>query len=282
MGFRHSRIDSCLFLKTACAVVIYVDDMLIFSSQQVTIDSIIQTLGKKFPLTDEGDAANYLGIVLEKGNDCLELKKPGSIDKLLSLIGLESNSNPSNTPALQAPRIEKTKGNSSFDWNYASAVGLLLWISCKTRPDISYAVSAAARFMSNPKPEKYRAVIRIGRYLRGTKKRGLILRPDVNEPKFEVFVDSDFAGAYSTSQENPRTDSSLARSRTGYILCFAGAPLLWVSKLKGKIALSTIESEYIALSHSLRNALPTQQVLRELANIFKFYSPHMIMKCDVF
>ena len=41
--------------------------------------------------------------------------------------------------------------------------------------------------------------------------------------------------------------------------------LLWVTELQGETALSTTEAEYIALSQSLRDKIPTQELLREVS-----------------
>ena len=49
---------------------------------------------------------------------------------------------------------------------------------------------------------------------------------------------------------------------------FCGTPLLWCSKLQSEVALSTVEAEYIALSQSMRDLLPTKQLLQELQDIF--------------
>ena len=51
---------------------------------------------------------------------------------------------------------------------YREAVGSLLWIANGTRPDVAYAVSQVARYMSNPGMEHCNAVKRILRYLKGT------------------------------------------------------------------------------------------------------------------
>lgn len=95
-------------------------------------------------------------------------------------------------------------------------------------------------------------------------------------------MDADFAGAYSSQDSESIVNLSSVRSRTGYISSFANAPLLWVSKLQGEVALSTTESEYIALSHSLCDALPTQQVLFELSSCFSIKSTKLILRCDVY
>jgi hypothetical protein len=51
-------------------------------------------------------------------------------------------------------------------------------------------------------------------------------------------------------------DVSTTKSRTGYIISFAGCPITWASKLQTQIALSTTEAEYIALLQCLREVIP--------------------------
>ena len=69
--------------------------------------------------------------------------------------------------------------------------------------------------------------------------------------KFQVdcYVDTDFAGLWNVE---PGQDPVCVKSRTGYLIMFMGCTLTWVSKLQTQIALSTMESEYIALSQSMR------------------------------
>ena len=47
-----------------------------------------------------------------------------------------------------------------------------------TRPDIAMAVHQCARFSNDPKITHERAVMRIGKYLRGTKDRGVHFIPN--------------------------------------------------------------------------------------------------------
>ena len=54
------------------------------------------------------------------------------------------------------------------------AVGSLLWLSNGTRPDISYAVSQVAKYMSDPGMEHWKAVKRILRYLKGSMDRKIV------------------------------------------------------------------------------------------------------------
>ena len=51
------------------------------------------------------------------------------------------------------------------------------------------------------------------------------------------------------------------------MITFSGCPISWVSKMQTKIALSTTEAEYIALSQSMRDLILIRSVLKELATV---------------
>jgi hypothetical protein len=49
------------------------------------------------------------------------------------------------------------------------------------------------------------------------------------------------------------------------VITYAGCPIVWASKLQTEIALSSTESEYVALSQSLREVLPLMRLVKELS-----------------
>lgn len=59
-------------------------------------------------------------------------------------------------------------------------------------------------------------------------------------------------------------NADTARSRFGYIVMYNGCPITWASKMQTEIALSSTESEYIGLSHTLRSVIPLMELIREL------------------
>eukprot|EP00957_Ditylum_brightwellii_P059245 4497189-Ditylum_brightwellii.AAC.1 len=75
------------------------------------------------------------------------------------------------------------------------------------------------------------------------------------------FANVDFAGFFS--DEDPQDVTSI-RSRIGYVLTFAGCPILWVSKLQTKVTLSILHTENVALSQLLRDLLPTKDLVTEV------------------
>ena len=48
-----------------------------------------------------------------------------------------------------------------------------------------------------------------------------------------------------------------------------GCPILWASKIKNEISLSTTEDEYIALSQSIRDVIPLMKLIEELNALLK-------------
>ena len=111
------------------------------------------------------------------------------------------------------------------------------------------ATHQCARFSIRPMRSHEIAVMRIGRYLLGTKDRGMIYRPD-SKRGLEIFVDADFAGGWDPEDAE---NADNVYSCTGYVICYARCPMFWQSKLQTEIALSTAEAEYIALSQALRD-----------------------------
>jgi hypothetical protein len=148
------------------------------------------------------------------------------------------------------------------DWEYASVVGMLMFLANNTRPDISFATHQVARFTHNPKSSHGTAVKRIVRYLKGTPQQGIIMSP-TNDFSINCYVDADFAGLYGYEDDQ---DPVSVRSRTGYVLFIANCPLLWVSKLQTEVAASTMESEYVALSQAMRDLIPMRRLTKKLCD----------------
>eukprot|EP00978_Attheya_sp_CCMP212_P001297 scaffold2708_cov54-Attheya_sp.AAC.1 len=144
--------------------------------------------------------------------------------------------------------------DKSFE--YRSVIGKLNYLEKATN-----ITHQCARFSSDPKVEHVKALRWLGRYLYATRKKGTILRP-VENKDLEVYVDADFSGNWES--EGAAWDTDTARSRHGYLIMYAGCPILWKSQMQTEIALSTSESEYTGLSYALRSAIPIMEQLKEM------------------
>jgi hypothetical protein len=93
----------------------------------------------------------------------------------------------------------------------------------------------------------------VSKVSQGYRHKGLILKPNCNK-SLEVYIDSDFTGNWD--RELAGEDEATARSWHGYIIYFAGMPIVWKSQLQQKIALSSTEAEITGLSYALWEAIP--------------------------
>ena len=136
-------------------------------------------------------------------------------------------------------------------------------------PEIQMAVHQTARFSVNPMRSHELAIMRIGRYLVDNPGGGIVYKIDKTKG-LEVYVDADFTGGWNAA-DSSSADNVL--SRTGFVICYANCPVIWCSKLQMEIALSTAEAEYIALSHALREAIPIQNLAKEINCVFPLHIP---------
>jgi len=279
LGFRQSDYDPCLFIRSNCLILVYVDDCLIFGKSDATLDSIIESLGKDFVLTSQGTVGAYLGIDVHKTSQgYIELTQTGLINKIITACGLQDQSAEHSIPANTILTADSTGPPREHSWNYRSLIGMLNYLASSTRPDISFAVHQCARFTTAPRRIHELAIRRIVRYLKATKDKGYILRPSSTH-NLDCYVDADFAGTWTSSTAE---DPSSVKSRTGYIITFAACPVLWCSKLQTEVALSTTEAEYIALSQSARDLIPMRHLLQELSTATKLIVGSTIAHSTIF
>ena len=72
-----------------------------------------------------------------------------------------------------------------------------------------------------------KAVKHILQYLKNTPNEGVVLRPNSSR-SIQHYVDADFADSWNSTDSD---DSSSVYSCTGYVIIYAGCPIVWVSKL---------------------------------------------------
>jgi Reverse transcriptase (RNA-dependent DNA polymerase) len=283
LGFKQSKNDPCIYWRDDVIIIIYTDDTIVTGPNEANIDKAISDIGSIFEITHQPKVDDFLGVKVTRNETTNEvtLTQPHLIKSILDDLGLKSNSNIRAIPALSSKLLSKHNNSSphSEGWHYRSVIGKLNYLEKSSRPDIAFAVHQCARFSENPKEEHTQAVKLIGRYLMGTSDKGIICSP--KPESFNCYCDADFSGTWDASIAE--TDGSTARSRSGYLIMYAGCPLIWASRLQTEIALSTTESEYISLSQALREVLPLMRLVKELHEAkFKMHIEPPQIHCKVF
>lgn len=259
-GFKQATADPCLYLKydnnkVVCACLTYVEDILVACNKE-EVSKVIHNLENKYKMTNSGFPTHFLGVKIERVRDGLRLSQPAYIDKIAERFNM-TNAKPCATPAC-ADRLVKANAQSEEekrdmkDVPYRELVGALMYASVATRPDIAYAVSQVSRFLNEPAQQHWTAAKRVLRYLIGTKDLGIIIKND-KELLLRGWSDADWAG-----------DVEDRRSTTGYLFTLAGAPVAWKSKKQPTVALSSCESELMAITESVKEALWLRKLMADL------------------
>jgi hypothetical protein len=134
-------------------IVLYIDDASIAAPEVRYIDEFITSLETKgFTLTKEGTFNEFLGIKFTENKDAgiNTLTQKGLIKKIIATTNLE-DCNPNWTPASTSALGMDPNGElMTEEWSYPSIVGMLLYLSRNTRPDIAFSVSKVACFSYSP------------------------------------------------------------------------------------------------------------------------------------
>ena len=190
-GFKENTIDQCIYLKISGSkfiiLVLYVDDILLASSDVNLLHDTKKFLSKRFEMKDLGEASFVLGIQIDRDRSkgILGLSQKAYIDKVLSRFGMQ-NCAPGDTPVakgdklslLQCPKTD-LEVKEMQDIPYASAVGSIMYAQVCTRPDITYIVGMLGRYLSNPGMDHWKAVKRVLRYLKEQRTTSSLIRDQI-------------------------------------------------------------------------------------------------------
>ena len=248
-GLMQCGADKCLYMNRNSGkitlLLLYVDDIAIASNDLNFVQIVKEKLAEEFVVKDLGPMSKFLNIRVSQDRNYVSIDQEQLIDNLLEKYGMK-NCNPVYTP-IELGSANEVSEELSPQFPFRALVGSLNYIANTTRPDISFAVNKLARKVEAPSNKDWSAGKRILRYLNGTKE--LKLRYERNQTiNLKIFTDADYAGD---------TDKI---STSGYVALVNNAPISWFSRKQQIIALSTMESEYIALSLAAQEAIYLKQL----------------------
>ncbi|GJW41995.1 zinc finger, CCHC-type containing protein [Tanacetum coccineum] len=269
-GFHLNQSDKCVYSKfdnsgKGVIICLYVDDMLIFGTDQNQVDKTKKFLSSRFSMKDMGEADIILGIKIKRENKGIVITQSHYIEKILKKFNREDCS-PVSTPMDPVEKLKPNTGKPVDQLEYSRAIGCLMYAMTSTRPDIAYAVGRLSRFTSNPSRQHWKAITRVFKYLRGTKDYGLSY----------VGYPSVLEGYSDASWINHVEDSS---STSGWVFLLGGGAISWASKKQTCITSSTMESEFVALAAAGKEAEWLRNLIHEIPIWPKPIAPISI-RCD--
>ena len=151
-------------------------------------------------LTVEGNVTDFLGvdITINPQDGTIHMNQRHLINEILKELKLNKDDVKSlDIPMSSSKILTRHDSSPPFDghYKYRRIIGMLNYPERCTRPDISYTVHQCARVCESPKAEHGKAIKWLGRYLHGTRTKGIISKTATDQQHdFEVFVDADFSG----------------------------------------------------------------------------------------
>ncbi len=271
MGYVQSTSDPCIYTSTggkSSIIGVYVDDFVVAGKSSEQIEQVKTTLSQKFDVKDLGELHHFLGVqvVQNHENGTVWIGQPTFTEAVLQKYGM-NEAKQVKTPAIVNCKLLKASEECELvdQGLYQSAVGSLLYLATRSRPDIAFAVNNVARFCSRPTKQHWKAVKRIFRYLRGTTHLGLLYAREVESDVLIGYSDADWGG-----------DCNDCKSTSGYLFQIGGTAVTWKSKKQSCVALSTAEAEYMALSGAAQEAIWLRELTSDLGS--PQYQPTVIME----
>ena len=259
-GFEQCLVDPCVFRlmlndAVVAMLVVHVDDIKIAATKGVT-DSVVADLNKRFPTKHLGEVTWYMGSEYRRDREkgTLEISQTQFIRNVVDRFGITKTSPIPASPSLDLRYVSDEE--PVVDANFREIVGSLMWIANQTRPDISNAVRAIARFSHDPKEVHVKAARKVLEYLSATAHLGLTFRKESKlgdvqlEYDLETYVDADYAHKAEDR-----------RSVSGVAVCCGGTLVSWFSRTQKCVTLSTTEAEYVAMADGVKEALYVRGVL---------------------
>ncbi|GJX77147.1 zinc finger, CCHC-type containing protein [Tanacetum coccineum] len=262
--------DKCVYCKfdesgKGVIICLYVDDILIFGTDQNQVDKTKEFMSSNFSIKDMGEADVILGIRIKRENKGLTITQSHYIEKILKKFNCEG-CGPVSTPMEASIKLMPRMGKPVNQLEYSRAIGCLMYAMTRIRPDISYAVRKLSRFTSNPSNHHWEAIIRVFRYLKKTMNYGL------SYVGFPSVIEGYSDASWITNSEDHT-------STTGWVFLLGGGAISWASKKQTCITDSTMESEFVALAAAGKEAEWLRNLIYEIPLWPKPISP-ISMHCD--
>ena len=255
-SFLALNADQSVFSNGKVIIAIYVDDLLIASSNSKLIQKAKKALHRRFQMINLGPLAYYLSIDVQRDRQqrAFYLNQKVYLKKVIRDHGMWE-CNP--MAIFMKFNIKLTVVETDYvcfaneKHRYQSAVGSLMYAILETRSNIAYVVSVISWYASNSNKSHWKVIKRIFRYLRHSLDLRLTFIGAFQLLK--GYIDVDWTDNHDTR-----------RSTSGYVFNLRNAVISWFSKRQSTVALSTYEAEYMSQTQATKEVIWLSKLLKEL------------------
>lgn len=236
-------------------VGIYVDDMMVTCKERKAIDRLLEYLVKCFKTVTihEGVNHSFLGMFFDfSKNGRVRVSMESFVDDILHCCGVTATAvTPANANLFKV--IEDGEQSQLLTTEQAkefhSLVAKLLYLAKRTRPDILTAVSFLTTRVKAPTSHDQDKLMRVLKYLRGTKSLGIVLERTSVAPL--AFIDASY-GVHDDF-----------KSHSGLVITLGKGPLFVASSKQKLNTKSSTEAEVVAISDKTGDVLWFNELLRQ-------------------
>ncbi|CAI7782498.1 unnamed protein product [Closterium sp. NIES-53] len=246
-----------------------VDDILIFSPSSYLVKEVMLKIQDKYKCKALGDVNFYLGLHIGRDVEMRRMRvhQRKYLETLAAnfgqIEGHVATPFPSGFKCVKGPEEEGVGEEERR--RFHSLVGSLMYAAVNTRPDVAFATEQFASVVQCPNEDQVAAAMRVAKYLGQTPTVGLQYSAaalsrqkgaDGVEPR-RLFLTAFSDASYASEPED-------MTSVGGFICCVGGGPIAWERKKQVDQALSSVESEYMALFRAVREIVWQRRLLAEL------------------
>jgi hypothetical protein len=177
MALKENEEDNCIYAKFRNGkfifLILYVDDILLASSDVSLLLEIKRFLSSNFDMRDLGEASFVLVIEIhrDRRKEVLGLSQKAYLEKVRKKFSMHA-CNPTPAPIVKGDKygsFQSPRNQCEIDQMksvpYASAVGSLMYAQVCTCPDLAFVTGMLGRYQKNPGVSHWNGIKKALRYI---------------------------------------------------------------------------------------------------------------------
>lgn len=151
LKFVTINADDCVFRRGSVWILLYVDDLILMSPMESELTKVKREIEAQLDIRDLGTLRHFLGVTFQQHGDGAWLSQHNYISQVLNRFGMSERkpvATPMNEEALREMQVSESEAVDRG--RYQELLVCRLFLSTRTRPDISAAIAILCRNSAEP------------------------------------------------------------------------------------------------------------------------------------
>ncbi|GJY14033.1 zinc finger, CCHC-type containing protein [Tanacetum coccineum] len=164
-GYLLNQANKCVYSKfdesgKGFIICLYVDDMLVFGTDQFQVDLTKEFLSSRFSMKYMGEADVILGIRVKHESNGIAISQSHYIKKVPKKFNF-FDCTPVSTPMDTSDKLVPNNGQAVSQLEYSRVIACLMYSMTCIRPDIAFTMDKLSRYTSNSGTQHWQAIQQI-------------------------------------------------------------------------------------------------------------------------